>query len=107
MTEQILSILSAIVVFAAAAMRMNLFKLERGQRIPVRHLLEVAGLVILMGGCAGVIGEWFLPNENFYSDTLVLVGSAFFVLGVSGGRLCQVVTRLEGCDGRDRRSQAR
>lgn len=104
MTEQLFSIFSAVIVFAAAAMRMNLLKLERGLRPPANQILEAIGLVVLMGGCAGIVGEWFLPNENFHAETLVLGGCAFFLVGMSGGRLCQVVARLQGWDGRERRS---
>lgn len=106
MIEQVLSILAAAVVFTTACLRLNVLKAERRTMNPW-SLSEVFGLIALLCGCAGSVGEWFLPNAEFHAETIVLVGAALFALGVSRGALCQLVARLQGWDGAERRMAER
>lgn len=106
MIEQLLSIAAAAVVFVTVALRLNILKVER-HTLNRWLVLEVLGLATLLGGCAGSIGEWFLPNAEFHAETIVLFGAAMFALGISRGALCQLVARLHGWDGSDRRASAR
>jgi hypothetical protein len=106
MIEQTVAILACVVVFLAAVMRLNVLKASRHSMTWWR-VLEVLGLAGLMGGCAGSIGEWFLPNAEFHAETIILVSVALVAIGISQGQLCQVVARLQGWDGTDRRTQAR
>lgn len=103
--EQILSIGGAVVVLVAAAMRLNILHAAR-LKVTFWSVSEVLGLAFLMAGCAGVVGEWFLPNNEFHSETIVIVSVALFAIGISRGQLCQVVVRLQGWDGTDRRNRA-
>lgn len=105
MIEQVVSIIAAVMVIAAAAMRLNLLQAKRGQ-FNAWLGVEALGLVVLMSGCAGVIGEWFLPLEEIHAETIVLTGMAAAAVGISRGRLCQVVARLQGWDGRERRTRS-
>lgn len=102
MIEQLLSIAGAFVVFLAVVLRLNVLKAER-HTINFWRVLEVFGLVGLMGGCVGVAGEWFLENAEFHAETIFMVGAALFAIGISRGALCQLVARLQGWDGSERR----
>lgn len=106
MIEQLLSIVAASIVFIAAVLRLNILKAER-HTINAWRVAEVLGLAALMGGCAGMVGEWFLVNAEFHAETIVIVGCAMFAAGVSRGQLCQLVARLQGWDGGNRRSRGR
>lgn len=106
MIEQLVSIASAGVIFVAVCLRLNVLKAEQRTMNPW-SLAEVLGLVGLLGGCAGSIGEWFLENAEFHSETIVLAGAAVFAVAISRGALCQVAARLHGWDGSDRRSAPR
>jgi hypothetical protein len=106
MMEQILSIAASAVIFAAVCLRLNVLKIER-QRVTPWSVMEVVGLATLLGGCAGSMGEWFLPNAEFHAETIVLAGAALFAIAVSRGALCQVVARLQGWDGCERRAHPR
>lgn len=103
MIEQLLSIGGAVIVFLSAVLRLNVLRAERHTLTPWR-LLEVLGLVAVMGGCMGLIGEWFLENAEFHAETIFVVGAAMFAFGISRGALCQVV---QGWDGTERRSRPR
>jgi hypothetical protein len=63
MIEQTVAIVACVVVFLAAVMRLNVLKASRHSMTWWR-VLEVLGLAGLMGGCAGSIGEWFLPQRR-------------------------------------------
>jgi hypothetical protein len=106
MIEQLLSIGGAIVVFLAVVLRLNVLKAER-HTITFWRILEVLGLVGLLGGSVGVAGEWFLESAEFHAETIFMVGAAMFAIGISRGALCQVVARLQGWDGTDRRQAPR
>lgn len=100
MMEQLVSIGAAIAVFIAAALRMNLLKLGRG--CGPFQVLEALGLILLMGGCAGTVGEWFLPMADFRAETLVITGCALALVGISRGSPCDAVPRIRW-DGIERR----
>jgi hypothetical protein len=102
MIEQILSIAGAVVVFFSAVLRLNILRASR-KTISAWRVLEVVGLAGLMGGAAGTIGEWFLENAEFHSETILLVSLAIVFAGISEGRLSEIVARLKGWDGIDRR----
>jgi hypothetical protein len=102
MIEQILSIVASAVIFVTVCLRLNILKAD-SHKVTPWSVLEVIGLATLLGGCAGSIGEWFLPNAEFHAETIVLAGAAVFAIGISRGALCQVMARLQGWDGRDRR----
>jgi hypothetical protein len=108
MIETCLSIVAAAVVFLAAVLRLNMLKAAR-HSVTVWRVLEVLGLAGLMGGTMGVIGEWFLPQADFHAETIVITSLAVFCVGISRGphQLCQVVARLQGWDGQDRRAAPR
>lgn len=106
MIEQLLSIAAAIVVFFSAALRLNILRASR-TTISMWRVLEVIGLAGLMGGAAGTIGEWFLENAEFHSETILLVSLALVFAGISDGKLCEIVARLKGWDGIERREGAR
>jgi hypothetical protein len=106
MIEQPLSILAAAVIFVTVCLRLNVLK-ATPRTVTPWTVLEVLGLATLLGGCAGSIGEWFLPNAEFHAETIVLAGAALFAIGISRGALCQVVARLHGWDGTDRRQAPR
>lgn len=104
MIEQILAIAAAATVFVTVCLRLNVLK---ATHVTAWSVLEVVGLATLLGGCAGSVGEWFLPNAEFHAETIVLCGAALFAVGISRGALCQVVARLQGWDGGDRRASVR
>lgn len=105
MIEQAINIVAAAVIFAAALLRLNILHAAKAD---FWRTVEVVGLTTLMAGCAGTVGEWFLPNEDFRAETVVLVGAAIFAVGVTHAKLCELVARLQGWDGRsDRRSAPR
>lgn len=104
--EMVIGIGAALVVFVTAVLRLNILKAER-HTVTAWRVLEVLGLAGLMGGCMGSIGEWFLENAEFHSETIVMVSAAAFAIGVSRAQLCQVVARLQGWDGTDRRGASR
>ena len=106
MIEQIVSCTSALVLIAAAAMRLNILKASRAHTT-IWQVLEAAGLVVAMAGLAGIVGEWFVHSlDEMRSETIFVAGAAIFAVGISRGRLCQVVARLQGWDGKDRRARA-
>jgi len=102
MIEMLLSIAASVVIFVAAVFRLNLLKCSR-LTLSLAALLEVLGLAGLMGGCAGAIGEWFLPNADFHAETIIVASVAMICVGISRGRLCQIAARLYGWDGCERR----
>lgn len=102
MIEQFLSILAAGVVFTTAVLRLNLLKAGE-HKVTFWRVAEVLGLAGLMGGCMGLIGEWFLENAEFHAETIVIVSAAMFSIGVARGQLCELVARLQLWDGCDRR----
>lgn len=104
--EMILNILGAWVVLSCAALRLNLLKAER-RTVTFWSICEVLGLAGVMGGCAGVIGEWFMPTAEFHAETVVMDSVALFAFGISKASFCQVVARLQGWDGADRRKTPR
>lgn len=103
MIEQFLSILAAGVVFTTAVLRLNLLKAGE-HKVTFWRVAEVLGLAGLMGGCMGLIGEWFLENAEFHAETIVIVSAAMFSIGVARGQLCELVARLQLWDGCDRRA---
>jgi hypothetical protein len=104
MMEAIIVCVSAAIVFVAVLLRMNNLYFKKAKPI-FWSVIEVSGLVLLLAGCAGVVGERFLPHEHFHhAKSLFIFGVASSILGVSRGTLCQVVARLRGWDGSDRRS---
>ena len=106
MIEQLLSIIACAILFATVCLRLNAMSADR-QSVTRWRVLEVVGLAMLLGGCAGSIGEWFLPNAEFHAETIVNCGAALFAIGISRGALCQVAARLQGWDGSDRRTAPR
>jgi hypothetical protein len=105
MTEMVLSIAASLVVLVGAIYRLNVIKYAhlRLSLDGMFNTLEALGLAAIAGGCAGEIGEWFLPRAEIHAETIVLTGLAIFVVGVSRGRVCQMVVRMQGWDGTDRR----
>jgi hypothetical protein len=73
------------VIFATVCLRLNVLKAER-HTLSFWIALEVMGLAALLAGCAGSIGEWFLPNAEFHAETIVLCGAAMFALGSRAAR---------------------
>lgn len=106
MIEATLSVIAAAIVFLMAVLRLNILRLDR-HTVTRWSIAEVLSLACLMGGCAGVIGEWFLENAEFHAETIVMASAAVFAVSISRGQLCQVVARLQGWDGGERRSTTR
>lgn len=92
MIEQLLSIVASSVVFVMVALRLNALHAKRAH-INAWRIVEVLSLAGLMGGCMGVIGEWFLTNAEFHAETIVMTCAAAWAM-----------SRLEGWDGEERRS---
>jgi hypothetical protein len=103
MIEQLVNITAAAVVFALVVIRLNSLHAAM-ERINAWRAAEVIGLAILMAGCAGVIGEWFLPNADFYAETIVMVGISLAGIGMSRGDIRQFAVKLQNWDGSERRS---
>lgn len=104
--EAFVSILCCGVIFSAAAMRLNLLHIA-SKPVTFWFALEVVGLITLMGGSVGAIGEWFMDNLDVHAETIVYLGAAIFAIGISRGQLCSLVARLQGWDGVDRRQLRR
>lgn len=100
------SIMGSGIILGCAALRVNLLSYQR-HAVHLWLVLEVLGLAGLMCGQAGSIAEWFLPNAEFHSETIVNLSTAAFAIGLTRFNLCQVAARLLGWDGGDRRAVPR
>lgn len=101
--EMICSIVGAWILGSAFALRLNALKASR-HTLTRWQLLEVAGAGMALGGCAGVVGEWFLDSAEMHAETILVVGAAAWVVGFTRGHLCNLAARLKGWDGTERRT---
>jgi hypothetical protein len=104
--EMMCSIVGALILGAAFALRLNALKAARST-LSRWQMLEVTGAAMALGGCTGVIGEWFLPSADFHAETVLVVGASAWVVGFTRGHLCELASRLQGWDGVDRRNAGR
>lgn len=105
--EMVPSIGGALIVGGAFAMRLNALKMSRDSLSPWQ-VVEVFGAVGALCGCAGSVGEWFMPGTGVHAETIILAGTAMWVMGFTRGRLCQLAARLQGWDGvTERRAEHR
>lgn len=102
MIEMFISVAAAVAVFVVVLMRLNTLH-AAGAHITFWRAAEVIGLAILLAGCAGVIGEWFLENAEFHAETVVMVGAAIAGMGMSRGELCAFIAKVQSWDALDRR----
>lgn len=101
--EAIFSITSAFVLAVLVAVRLNLLYVKR-TKLNMWHMLEGAGWVLALAGCAGVVGQWFLPPVQFYPETLALTGFAMGAFGGSKGHLIRYATMALEWHGQERRN---